>query len=142
MGDFMDSEATDEEWRQWWLEYEAKQEKASNRALLIMHDKSASLDGCKTCAQNEAIIRRLMTAEGEPQVLHKEDHHTLREVYRNCEREQRARATQMLLQHEADFALQAHVECCAFEPEHVVRSVLLRWQSSGNEVRRGLAVGL
>jgi len=44
--------------------------------------------------------------------------------------------------HEADFALQAHVECRAFEPERIVRSVLLRWQSSGNEVRRGLAVGL
>ena len=29
-----------------------------------------------------------------------------------------------------------------FEPENVVRSVLLRWQSSGKEVRRGLAVGL
>ncbi len=36
----------------------------------------------------------------------------------------------------ADFALQAHVECRAFEPERVVRSDLLRWQSSGNEVRR------
>ena len=48
----------------------------------------------------------------------------------------------MLCRHEADFALQAHVECRAFEPERVVRSVLLRWQSSGNEVRRGLAVSL
>jgi len=47
----------------------------------------------------------------------------------------------MPCRHEADFALQAHVECCAFEPERIVRSVLLRWQSSGNEVRRGLAVG-
>ncbi len=28
------------------------------------------------------------------------------------------------------------------EPERIVRSVLLRWQSSGNEVCRGLAVGL
>ena len=28
------------------------------------------------------------------------------------------------------------------EQERIVRSVLLRWQSSGNEVRRGLAVGL
>ena len=92
MGDFMDSEATDEEWQQWWLEYEAKQEKASNRALLIMHDKSASLDGCKTCAQNEAIIRSLMTAEGELPPLHKENQRTLCEVYRNCEHEQRARA--------------------------------------------------
>ena len=44
--------------------------------------------------------------------------------------------------HESDFALQAHVECRAFEPERVVRSVLLRRQSSGIEVRRGLAVGL
>ena len=48
----------------------------------------------------------------------------------------------MLLPHEADFALQAHVECRVFEPERIVRSVLLQWQSSGNEVRRGLAVGL
>ena len=44
--------------------------------------------------------------------------------------------------HESDFALQAHVECRAFEPERIVRSVLLRWQSSGNEVCRGPAVGL
>ena len=44
--------------------------------------------------------------------------------------------------HESDFALQAHVECSAFELERVVRSVLLRRQSSGIEVRRGLAVGL
>ena len=91
MGDFI-AEATDEEWRQWWLEYEVKREKASHKALLIMHDMSASLDGCKTCAQNEAIIRRLMTAEGELPPLHKENHRTLCEVYRNCEREQRARA--------------------------------------------------
>ena len=28
----------------------------------------------------------------------------------------------------------------AFESERIVRSVLLRWQSSGNEVRRGLAM--
>ena len=27
--------------------------------------------------------------------------------------------------HEADFALQAHVECRSFEPERIVRSVLL-----------------
>ena len=44
--------------------------------------------------------------------------------------------------HESDFALQDHVKCRAFEPERIVRSVLLRRQSSGNEVRRGLAVGL
>jgi hypothetical protein len=44
--------------------------------------------------------------------------------------------------YESDFALQAHVECRAFEPERVVRSVLLRRQSSGMEVRLGLAVGL
>jgi len=43
---------------------------------------------------------------------------------------------------ESDFALQAHVECRAFESECVVRLVLLRRQSSGFEVRRGLAVGL
>jgi hypothetical protein len=36
----------------------------------------------------------------------------------------------------------SHVECRAFEQERIVRSVLLRWQSSGNEVRCGLAVGL
>ena len=47
-----------------------------------------------------------------------------------------------LCRHEADLALQAHVECRAFELERIVRSVLLQWQSSGNEVRRGLAVGL
>ena len=44
--------------------------------------------------------------------------------------------------HESDLALQAHVECRAFEPERVVRSVWSRRQSSGIEVRRGLAVGL
>ena len=46
----MDSEATDEEWWQWWLEYEVKREKASHKTLLIVHENSANLDGCKTCA--------------------------------------------------------------------------------------------
>ena len=41
---------------------------------------------------------------------------------------------------EADFALQRLVECRAFEPELVVGLVVLRWQSSGIEVRRSLAV--
>jgi hypothetical protein len=49
---------------------------------------------------------------------------------------------QCFSRHKPDFALQAHVECSAFEPEHVVRSVMLQRQSSGIEVRRGLAVGL
>ena len=52
------------------------------------------------------------------------------------------RGSEAFCRHEADFALQAHVECRAFAPERVFRSGLLRWQSSGNEVRRGLAVGL
>jgi hypothetical protein len=81
MGDFMDSEATDEERRQWWLEYQVELEQASYKALLKVHENSANLDGCETCAQNEAIIRRLMTAEGEPQ--DREHHSTLREVYHN-----------------------------------------------------------
>jgi hypothetical protein len=46
------------------------------------------------------------------------------------------------IRHESDFALQAHVECRAFEPERVVRSGLLGRQSSGIEVRHGLVVGL
>jgi hypothetical protein len=49
---------------------------------------------------------------------------------------------QMLLLPQVRLCLQVHVECHAFELDRIVRSVLLRWQSSGNEVRRGLAVGL
>jgi hypothetical protein len=41
---------------------------------------------------------------------------------------------QQCISHESDFALQAHVECSAFEQERVVRSILLRRQSSGIEV--------
>ena len=38
--------------------------------------------------------------------------------------------------------LQALVECRVFEPEHIVRTVLLRRHSSGMEVHCGLVVGL
>ena len=48
----------------------------------------------------------------------------------------------MLCRHEADFALQAHVECSVFEPERIVRSGLLQRQSSGMEVRSGHALSL
>ncbi len=48
----------------------------------------------------------------------------------------------MLCRHEADFALQTHVECSVFELERIVQSVLLRRQSSGMKVRSGLTVGL
>ena len=88
--DFMDSEATDEAWRQWWLEYHVEREQASYKALLRVHENSANLDGCETCAKNEDITRHLMTAEGE--LSADEYHRTIRTVYRNCEREQRARA--------------------------------------------------
>jgi hypothetical protein len=90
----MDSEATDEAWRQWWLEYQVELEQASYKALLRVHENSANLDGCETCAKNEDITRRLMTAEDEP--LHKENHITLREVYHNSGREQLARAERNL----------------------------------------------
>ena len=100
----MDSEATDEAWRQWWLEYQVELEQASYKALLRVHEKSANLTGCETCANNEDITRRLMTAEDEP--LHKENHITLREVYHNSGREQRARAERKLPGCEA---------CCANE---------------------------
>ena len=42
--------------------------------------------------------------------------------------------------HESDFALDALVEGRAAKSEHV--RVVLRWHSSGNEVRLGLPVGL
>jgi hypothetical protein len=42
---------------------------------------------------------------------------------------------------ESDFALQRLVECCALETERV-RLVVLRWYSSGSQVRLGLQVGL
>jgi hypothetical protein len=42
---------------------------------------------------------------------------------------------------ESDFALQAQIKGHAAKPERV-RVVLLRWHSSGIEVRRGLPVGL
>jgi hypothetical protein len=102
--DFVDSEATDEAWRQAWLEEVVKLEKASYKALLKVHKNSATCDGCETCAQNHHITQRLLSAEGELQTLHKKNHDTLCEVYRNSEREQRARAEAKLTGCEA---------CCA-----------------------------
>jgi hypothetical protein len=48
----------------------------------------------------------------------------------------------MLCRHEADFAFQTHVKCIVFEPERIVRTGLLQRQSSGMEVRSGLALSL
>jgi len=44
------------------------------------------------------------------------------------------------VQGRCDYTTALDIEVDAFEPERIVRSVLLQWQSSGNEVRRGLAV--
>jgi hypothetical protein len=69
----LNSEATDEALQQAWLEYSVQREEASCKALVRVHANSANLDVCKsceTCAQNEAITRRLMNAEGELQSMH------------------------------------------------------------------------
>jgi hypothetical protein len=99
----MDFEALDEAWRQEWslsaLEELVKLEKASYKALLKVHENSATCDGCEPCdgcAQNHHITQRLLSAEGEVRRVYQKNHDTLREVYRNSDREQRARAERKL----------------------------------------------
>jgi hypothetical protein len=102
----MDFEATDEEWREERMTELLALEKECYSAMLRVHENRARLEGCETCAQNEAISLRCLCAEGELQALHKSEHYALFEVYQNSGREQLARAERGLPGCEA---------CCANE---------------------------